>query len=63
MSEAMSVAPLSHQAPIVAGEESLIAMTEIVGRRMIDLRVRPEDKSAFDAVRTVLGFDLPGTPR
>ena len=63
MTEAIAISPLSHREPDPAGEDSLIAITEIVGRGMIDLKVQPSDRSACDAVREVLGFDLPSTPR
>ena len=63
MSEAIEVTPLFHRAPVGAGEDSLVAMTEIVGWGIIELRIRPEDQSAHEAVRAVLGFELPCAAR
>ena len=63
MPDAIAMSALSHREPICAGEDSLISMTEIVGRGMIDLRIQPPDQRARDAVREVLGIDLPGVPR
>lgn len=40
-----------------------ISIREIVGRGMIDLRGLATDKKFMKAVKDVLGFDLPKTPR
>jgi sarcosine oxidase, subunit gamma len=52
--------PLAHRAP---PDHLSISMHEISERGMIDLRGLSSDKKFMNAVKSVLGFDLPKVPR
>jgi sarcosine oxidase subunit gamma len=63
MADRPAATPLGHRRPIPAGEASLVAIEEIAGRAMIDLRIAPGEEQARNAAFSVLGFGLPSTPR
>ncbi len=60
MLEAQFQSPLGHRAE---PSSTSIAMHEISSRGMIDLRGLSTDKKFMAAAKSVLGFDLPKTPR
>lgn len=60
MSELLRETPLQHRE---AASGISIGLREISGRGMIDLRGDAKDRKFMAAAKTVLGFDLPKTPR
>lgn len=63
MSDAGFESPLAHRLPIAAGSGSTLAISEIVDRGAIDLRLRPDDAEAMRAAADCLGLPLPTAPR
>lgn len=60
MVELSRTTPLGHRK---ADDNSSVTMREIAGRGMIDLRGHTSDRKFMAAAKSVLGFDLPKSPR
>jgi len=63
MSEPARASPLGHREAIAAGAASVVAISEVAGRAMLDLRLAAEDDAARAAAGKALGLDLPTAPR
>lgn len=63
MSDAGFDSPLAHQPSMTAGAETSLAISEVVERGAIDLRLRPDNVEAMRAAAECLGLPLPTAPR
>ncbi len=63
MVENRRTSPLSHRSGLGPATGYAVAVEEVQGRGMIDLRGNPDDASFMAAAQKVLGLELPTTPR
>jgi sarcosine oxidase subunit gamma len=63
MSERARTSPLAHRPAIAAGAASVVAIGEVAGRAMLDLRIAEGDAAGRGAAATAEGLALPEAPR